>query len=227
MSGIIGKFACYEVLTLLFLMAGLLIRLDCHAQASGTLAFNTIGDGYKKPVARVALPDTVPNMDSEIDDEMGEDDMINPPSDSISAYIPLVALPLKRIVVTSPFGVRRDPMNRRRWQMHNGVDLRAKHEQVFSMLPGTVTAVAYSTNGGLYVTVSHGVCVCSYLHLSKVLVRNGQRVRAGQVIAISGNTGKRTTGPHLHLSCRWGDEQGKYFNPMVLIRLVSNELKTL
>ena len=246
MSKIICIFAHRNKCALTALLACLLIRLDCRAQTSGTSVFNTIGDGYKKPVTKVALPDSVPCVDDDIDDEMGEDDMINPPSDSISAYIPMVSLPLRSILVTSPFGMRRDPMknaskreqrnslnlpsgsilsNHRRRQMHNGIDLRARYEQVFSMLPGTVTAVAFSTNGGYYVTVNHGVCVCSYLHLSKILVNKGQRVRAGQAIAISGNTGRRTTGPHLHLSCRWGEERGKYFNPMVLIGFVSNELK--
>ena len=225
MSKIICIFAHRNKCALTALLACLLIRLDCQAQTSGTSVFNTIGDGYKKPVTKVALPDSVPCVDDDIDDEMGEDDMINPPSDSISAYIPMVSLPLRRILVTSPFGMRRDPMNHRRRQMHNGIDLRARYEQVFSMLPGTVTAVAFSTNGGYYVTVNHGVCVCSYLHLSKILVNKGQRVRAGQAIAISGNTGRRTTGPHLHLSCRWGEERGRYFNPMVLIGFVNNELK--
>lgn len=56
------------------------------------------------------------------------------------------------------------------------------------------------------------------------LVRAGQRIRAGQVIAISGNTGRRTTGPHLHLSCRWGNEKGKFFNPMLLLNFVSEQL---
>jgi septal ring factor EnvC (AmiA/AmiB activator) len=52
------------------------------------------------------------------------------------------------------------------------------------MLPGVVTAASYSTNGGYYVTINHGICVCSYLHLSKILVRTGQRVTAGYSTSI-------------------------------------------
>ena len=92
------------------------------------------------------------------------------------------------------------------------------------MLPGVVTAASYSTNGGYYVTINHGICVCSYLHLSKILVRTGQRVTAGYIIAISGNSGKRTTGPHLHISCRWKNERGKFFNPMLILRFVTEQL---
>ena len=150
--------------------------------------------------------------------------MIKPPIDSMKMYVPMVALPLKSIKINSPFGIRKDPMNRQSSRMHSGLDLKAKYEEVYSMLPGVVTVTSYSTNGGYYITVNHGACVCSYLHLSKILVRAGQRIRAGQVIAISGNTGRRTTGPHLHLSCRWGNEKGKFFNPMLLLNFVSEQL---
>lgn len=126
--------------------------------------------------------------------------------------------------VNSPFGVRKDPMNKRTQRIHNGLDLKAKFEEVYSMLPGVVTVASYSTNGGYYVTINHGICVCSYLHLSKILVRTGQRVTAGYIIAISGNSGKRTTGPHLHISCRWKNERGKFFNPMLILRFVTEQL---
>ena len=120
-----------------------------------------------------------------------------------------------------------NPMNRQSTRMHSGLDLKAKYEEVYSMLPGVVTVTSYSTNGGYYITVNHGACVCSYLHLSKILVRAEQRIRAGQVIAISGNTGRRTTGPHLHISCRWGNEKGKFFNPMLLLKFISEQLSNL
>ena len=59
-----------------------------------------------------------------------------------------------------------------------------------------------------------GVCECSFLHLSRIDVQKGQKVLAGQKIAVSGNTGKHTTGPHLHLSCKWNDS-GQYFDPQI------------
>ena len=87
------------------------------------------------------------------------------------------------------------------------------------MLPGMVTTTSYSIGGGYYVTVDYGMFSCSFLHLSRIDVLEGQRVRAGQRTAISGNTGKRTTGPHLHLSCKWNDT-GKYFDPKVLLDMI-------
>ena len=145
-------------------------------------------------------------------------------SDTTTYYVPLmVSLPLKEIKVNSPFGMRRDPMNKKKSRMHNGLDLKARFENVYSMFPGTVIAASYSSSGGYYVTVDYGVCTCSFLHLSKIEVSKGQRVSAGQKIGVSGNTGKRTTGPHLHLSCKWSDT-GKYFDPKVLLRFITNEL---
>ena len=147
---------------------------------------------------------------------------MSPPVDSLRAYMPMVAYPLRAMHVTSPFGIRKDPMDKRRKRMHSGLDLRARYENVYSMLPGQVTAASYSENGGYYVSIDHGICVCSYLHLSKVMARKGQRINAGQLIAISGNSGKRSTGPHLHISCRWID--GKYFDPMLILKFVTEQL---
>ena len=186
-------------LVALVVCLGVFSHFQSMAQTNRHFPFNTVGDAYGK-------------------------NRNNPPMDSIRKYVPSVSLPLKHIQVNSPFGVRKDPMNKRTKRIHNGLDLKAKFEEVYSMLPGVVTAASYSTNGGYYVTINHGICVCSYLHLSKILVRTGQRVTAGYIIAISGNSGKRTTGPHLHISCRWKNERGKFFNPMLILRFVTEQL---
>lgn len=211
-------------LLLLVLVACMGMPLDSVAQVSVTSPFNTVGHGYNKPKASTVRENKKSEDFGEDDDETDESNMTNPSADSLRAYMPLVALPLKRIYINSPYGIRRDPMNRRTARMHSGIDLRARYEEVYSMLPGVVTATSYSTNGGYYVTVNHGVCVCSYLHLSKILVQRGQQIKAGTIIAISGNSGKRTTGPHLHISCRWGNEKGKYFNPILVLGFVTEKL---
>ena len=163
--------------------------------------------------------------DTTVQDSLEEDKDMQ--ADSATLEVPLmVALPLKDIHINSPFGMRRDPMNRRKGRMHYGLDLRAKYEDVYSMLPGTVTAAGTSTAGGNYITIDYGICTCSFLHLSKINVVNGQHVSAGQKIAISGNTGKRTTGPHLHLLCKWSDT-GKYFDPRILLKLITEQLMNL
>lgn len=187
-------------------------------------AFNTIGRGFTGTVLKNKTEGKEKELDTDDTDSPDVDETPNPPVDSLRMAMPLVALPLKRIKVNSRFGMRNDPLNRRNRRMHCGIDLAARYETVFSMLPGIVTATSYSTNGGYYVSVYHGACTCSYVHLSKILVSVGQHVDAGQAIAISGNSGKRTTGPHLHISCRMGNGQGKYFDPMLILGFVSERL---
>jgi len=191
-----------------------------HAQHE-TSPFHTIGETQKRNVKTMVEVLT----DTTVQDSLKEGKDMQ--ADSTVAEAPLmVALPLKDIHINSPFGMRRDPMNRRKGRMHYGLDLKAKYEDVYSMLPGTVTAAGTSTACGNYITIDYGICTCSFLHLSKIDVVSGQHVSAGQKIAISGNTGKRTTGPHLHISCRWSDT-GKYFDPRILLKFITEQLMKL
>jgi murein DD-endopeptidase MepM/ murein hydrolase activator NlpD len=69
---------------------------------------------------------------------------------------------------------------------------------------------------GGFIVIDHGRGLMSlYLHLSDFMVKEGDVVAAGQVIASSGGSG-RATGPHLHLAVRW---QGIYLDPAVVLRL--------
>ena len=192
------------------------------AQNGCSSLLNTIGEYNRNNEVYTAEDSS--NADNDTIESSNK--VIDEVTDTVAEVPLMVALPLKEISINSPFGVRRDPMNRRKTRMHNGLDLKARFEDVYSMLPGIVTAASYSSGGGYYVTVDHGVCSTSYLHLSKINVVNGQHVKAGDIIAVSGNTGKRTTGPHLHLACKWSDT-GKYFDPKILLRFVTQELMKL
>lgn len=97
--------------------------------------------------------------------------------------------------------------------MHNGLDLHARNDEVYSMLRGTVVKVGYDKRSGIFVTIAHGDITVSYCHLSKALVTKGVIVRPGSVVGITGNTG-RSTGEHLHISCKI---RNKYVNPMLII----------
>lgn len=111
-----------------------------------------------------------------------------------------VSLPLKRIKVTSPFGMRKDPFTGE-WRMHNGIDLYAENDEVYAMLAGTVKKVGYDSRSGNYVILQHGEYTISYCHLSAITVKENTPVLAGDVVGITGNTG-RSTGEHLHVTCR-------------------------
>lgn len=111
--------------------------------------------------------------------------------------------PLDSIWPTSSYGPRK--LLGMWW--HNGIDLRAATgTPVYAVSDGTVMEAKDNPTGyGLYVALYHDDFGSLYAHLSKLLVKKGQRVKAGDIIGYSGNTGA-STGPHLHFEIRLCDE---------------------
>ena len=122
-----------------------------------------------------------------------------------------VSYPLKRITVTSPYGLRIDPFSKKR-SRHNGIDLRAKGEEAYAMLSGVVVKVGYDRRSGNFVTLRHGGYTVSYCHLSRVLAAKGTVVHPRDAVGITGSTG-RSTGEHLHITCKLN---GKSVDPAVI-----------
>ena len=83
---------------------------------------------------------------------------------------------------------------------HNGVDIVSKkNEPIKSVADGTVILASWTQDAGYVITVQHKSNVISvYKHNSSLLKKPGDFVNAGDVIAIIGNTGELTSGPHLH-----------------------------
>ncbi|MBR5836211.1 MAG: glucosaminidase domain-containing protein [Bacteroidales bacterium] len=127
------------------------------------------------------------------------------------------------MLVTSPFGMRQDPMDTTQQQMHKGIDIQTKHEAVLATEDnGKVIAVNQNANtsGGKSVTVEYqrednSKIQVSYLHLEAVDVKVGDTVEAGQKLGMSGNTGTRTTGEHLHFGVKMiaADETARNMDP--------------
>ena len=131
-----------------------------------------------------------------------------------SAIYKGISLPLKRIKVTSPFGMRKDPFTSE-WRMHNGIDLYAENNEVYAMLDGIVKKVGYDSRSGNYVILQHGEYTISYCHLSAITVKENTPVLAGDVVGITGNTG-RSTREHLHITCR---KDGRCLDPEIVLSL--------
>ena len=112
-----------------------------------------------------------------------------------------------RNIVTSEFGYRKDPFTGQT-KGHSGMDLAVPTgTSVRAALPGTVTVSQYSSSYGYYVMIDHGGGLSTlYAHNSKLLVSVGQTVSAGDVVSLSGSTG-RSTGPHLHFEVRVNGER--------------------
>ena len=135
-------------------------------------------------------------------------DFVNKPREKNFSKI---VMPLNReISITSPYGTRMHPIFGAS-KFHNGIDLAANYENVYSVLDGIVTETGWDNNGGgNYLKIKHfDRFETAYLHLSEIYYRVGEFVKAGFIIAKSGNSGN-STGPHLHFSVK---EFGQNINP--------------
>ena len=125
------------------------------------------------------------------------------------------SLPLQRIRITSPYGMRRHPIYKD-WRFHNGIDLAAHYEPVYAMLDGTVTEVGSNPSAGKFVTLKHSPDLeVTYMHLSRIHVTKGDRILSGELVARSGNTGCSCS-PHLHIKATY---RHRSLNPIHILRL--------
>ncbi|MBN2816971.1 MAG: M23 family metallopeptidase [Campylobacterales bacterium] len=129
-------------------------------------------------------------------------------------------LPLESLI-TSDFGKAR-VYNGSLKGYHSGTDFRAKiGTPVYAVNDGKVALVQDRFYSGGTVLLDHGegIYTC-YFHLNTFDVREGDLVKRGQQIALSGKSG-RVTGPHLHFSAR---VNGVQVDPLQLIELLNNKL---
>ena len=124
------------------------------------------------------------------------------------------------------FGTRR-VFNGATKSVHQGLDYRVgPGTPVSAVNAGTVILARPLYFEGNCVVLDHGQGLLSlYLHFSEIKVKEGDRVERGQLLGLSGATG-RATGPHLHIAVRW---QGVYLNPAALLslRLPESQAKVL
>lgn len=101
------------------------------------------------------------------------------------------------------FGMRYHPILKRK-RMHHGLDfLSNTGEIVIAPGDGVVTYIGKRGGYGKVVRINHGFGYETlYAHLSKYKVKKGQKVKRGELIALSGNSGSLSTGPHLHYEVR-------------------------
>ena len=113
--------------------------------------------------------------------------------------------PVRGGYISSAFGTRRSGY-------HTGLDIAVPmRTQVMAADGGTVTASGWGGGYGYYVKISHGNGLETlYAHNSTLVVKKGQKVSKGQLIAYSGSTGN-STGPHVHFEVR---KNGAFQNPL-------------
>lgn len=115
-----------------------------------------------------------------------------------------------KLYVTSRYGYRNHPITGR-YRLHEGIDFRAATgTRVYASKTGTITYAARKGGYGKTVSIQHeDDFSTAYGHLSRIYVSVGDFVRQGQLIGLTGSSG-RSTGPHLHFEVRY---KGKSENP--------------
>ena len=121
-----------------------------------------------------------------------------------------------RTAATDSFGTRR-MFNGKLASIHKGADFRAASgTPVHASNSGTVVIARPLYFEGNCVVIDHGLGLYTLsMHFSRIDVKEGQHVKAGDVLGLSGATG-RVTGPHLHWAVRWHDA---YLDPVKLLHL--------
>ena len=183
----------------------LLIKYSLKKNKQKTLDLQRIEDSIIEIVKNVAI-----NQENY---SIKKFDFINDPVDDFS--VSKIFMPLnKKLNITSGFGGRVHPIFGVAKQ-HNGIDLDANYENVYAVLDGVITDSGWdSKGGGKYIKINHsGRFETSYLHLSDIYYKIGEKVKAGYIIARSGNTGN-STGPHLHFAVK---EYGNFINPLTFL----------
>jgi murein DD-endopeptidase MepM/ murein hydrolase activator NlpD len=123
--------------------------------------------------------------------------------------------------ISSGFGYRGDPFHSRRSVYHHGIDIDGDHgDRVNTTANGTVISAGWNSGYGNCIIIRHqSGYETLYGHLSKISVRKGEHVRAGQCIGLVGSTG-HSTGNHLHYEVH---RAGKERNPVNFLAYSIND----
>jgi len=125
--------------------------------------------------------------------------------------------PLQNAIITGVYGSQRILNGKPKWP-HYGLDFAAKEgTEIKAMLDGTATMVEHDlfyTGGTLIFDHGHGISTL-YMHMQKIYVKKGQKVKQGEVIGTVGSTG-RSTGAHLDVRLNWF---GTRLDPMTVLKI--------
>lgn len=129
---------------------------------------------------------------------------------NLQAEVMPAGRPIKQGWLSSYYGMRTDPFTGKR-MFHSGIDFAGKKgSDIMAVASGVVVWAGKRSGYGNLVEINHGNGYHTrYGHNSKILVKVGQTVKKGQVIALMGSTG-RSTGPHCHFEVRY---HGRAVNP--------------
>lgn len=206
------------VIALLLLLSGNHVKAQFNTvSCPGTRYKVTVENPTRTTNKAEATPESITSENEKsVPDKVSLSSTDTKKKEQVARYLS-VCYPLSHIKINSPYGYRKDPFTGKR-KFHNGIDLHARSSKVFAMMQGRVIAVGQDKVSGKYVTLRHGNFTVSYCHLSQISVSQGQDVLSGDVVGITGNTG-RSTGEHLHITCKFN---GNSIDPMLFLKLIED-----
>lgn len=206
------------VIALLLLLSGNHVKAQFNTvSCPGTRYKVTVENPTRTTNKADATPESITSENEKsVPDKVSLSSTDTKKKEQVARYLS-VCYPLSHIKINSPYGYRKDPFTGKR-KFHNGIDLHARSSKVFAMMQGRVIAVGQDKVSGKYVTLRHGNFTVSYCHLSQISVSQGQDVLSGDVVGITGNTG-RSTGEHLHITCKFN---GNSIDPMLFLKLIED-----
>jgi murein DD-endopeptidase MepM/ murein hydrolase activator NlpD len=154
-----------------------------------------------QPLAKVETQKETPIVEQIIEKKQ------SPIKSQQTKIIKISNFPVKHGFLSSPFGMRKDPIHGHR-RMHSGIDIAAaRGTKIYPMGEGKVIFAGYKAGYGNTIEIRHGHSVVTrYSHLKEIIAKKDQQVSVDDVIGHVGNTG-RSTGPHLHLEVAFSENQ--------------------
>ncbi len=186
------------------------IEVDTLLEASDEVVVSEAQGGPFIPVNPEEAGGQLMKKLTRLDDSLGQWETLQ----RVMERLPLAA-PLNTYYVTSSFGKRRDPVNKR-WSAHYGTDFGGPMKSpIYAPAPGIVKVAGTKGRYGRFIEIDHGSgIVTRYGHLNRINVKRGETVGFRQKIGELGNSG-RSTGPHLHYEVVFN---GKPRDPMKFIK---------
>ena len=172
------------------------------------IAVSEIFDSFKSVVQETFSPN-VEEPSGETESTTGEKADFSP----VFLTVNFIS-PIKDGKITSKFGYRVSPITNK-FSLHKGLDIAAPpNTKIYAVYDGVVIKAKYHKINGNYIVIKHSDNIkTTYNHCNKLLVKEGEKVKRGEVIALVGETGY-ATGNHLHFEVLLN---GKYINPLYVL----------
>lgn len=169
------------------------------------IAVSEIFDSFKNVVQETFSP-SVEESTGETETTTGEKAVFSPVFLTVN-----LENPIKEGNITSKFGYRVSPITNK-YSLHTGLDIATpQNTKIYAVYDGVIEKAEYNEINGNYIVIKHSDTLkTTYNHCNKLLVKEGETVRKGDVIALVGQTGY-ATGNHLHFEVLLN---GKYVNPL-------------